>query len=132
MPLDAYECMRSYTTAYQAAIQQPTGSRFGADAIYNGENRGRGAIMSYYLKIDKSFVDHITNNKTDQAMVKSIISMGKNLDMRVLAEGVETAEHAAILKQSGCDLFGQLLILFTIFYSFTNLCFTRNISIKFR
>ena len=57
------------------------------------------------LKIDKSFVDHITNNKTDQAMVKSIISMGKNLDMRVLAEGVETAEHVAILKQSGCDLF---------------------------
>ena len=57
------------------------------------------------LKIDKSFVDHITDNKTDQAMVKSIISMGKNLDMRVLAEGVETIEQATILKQSGCDLF---------------------------
>ncbi len=44
-------------TAYQAATQQPTGSRFGADAIYQGENRKRGAIISYYInkpnKIDK-------------------------------------------------------------------------------
>lgn len=57
------------------------------------------------LKIDKSFVDHITNNETDQAMVKSIIGIGKNLNMRVLAEGVETAEHAKILENAGCDLF---------------------------
>jgi len=36
-------------TAYQAETQQPTGSRFGADAMYHGENRGRGAIISYYI-----------------------------------------------------------------------------------
>lgn len=57
------------------------------------------------LKIDKSFVDHITNNGADEAMVKSIISIGKNLNMRVLAEGVESEQHLHILKQSGCDLF---------------------------
>jgi len=57
------------------------------------------------LKIDKSFVDQISHNKKDQAMVKSIIGIGKNLNMRVLAEGVETAEHVEILKYSGCDLF---------------------------
>lgn len=57
------------------------------------------------LKIDKSFVDQISTNKKDQAMVKSIIEIGKNLDMRVLAEGVETAEHVKILEDSGCDLF---------------------------
>ena len=39
-------------TAYQAAYQQPTGSRFGADALYSGENRGYGAILSYFVKID--------------------------------------------------------------------------------
>lgn len=39
-------------TAYQAAYQQPTGSRFGADAMYHGENRDYGAIFSYYVKID--------------------------------------------------------------------------------
>jgi len=37
-------------TAYQAAYQQPTGSRFGGDALYNGENRGYGARMKYYFK----------------------------------------------------------------------------------
>merc|ERR1711974_106990 len=36
-------------TAYQAAYQQPTGSRFGADAMYHGENRDYGAIFSYYV-----------------------------------------------------------------------------------
>ncbi|WCO00688.1 WD40/YVTN/BNR-like repeat-containing protein [Psychroserpens ponticola] len=40
-------------TAYQAAYQQPTGSRFGADAMYHGENRGYGAQFSYYVKIDE-------------------------------------------------------------------------------
>lgn len=40
-------------TAYQAAYQQPTGSRFGGDAIYNGENRKKGAMITYYLKEGK-------------------------------------------------------------------------------
>ena len=37
--------------AYQSAYQQPTGSRFGADALYQGENRKRGAMLSYYIDI---------------------------------------------------------------------------------
>ena len=57
------------------------------------------------LKIDKSFVDQIAVNKKDQAMVKSIIGIGKNLNMRVLAEGVETIEHVKVLEDAGCDLF---------------------------
>ncbi len=40
--------------AYQAAYQQPTGSRFGADALYNGENRSYGAQFSYFITIDNS------------------------------------------------------------------------------
>ena len=40
-------------TAYQAAYQQPTGSRFGADALYNAENRKAGAMITYYLKEGK-------------------------------------------------------------------------------
>ncbi|MEM6514801.1 MAG: hypothetical protein AAF688_01370 [Bacteroidota bacterium] len=39
-------------TAYQAAYQQPTGSRFGADATYHGENRNYGAQFSYYVKVE--------------------------------------------------------------------------------
>jgi len=38
-------------TAYQSAYQQPTGSRFGGDALYQGENRKRGAIISYFIAI---------------------------------------------------------------------------------
>lgn len=40
-------------TAYQAAYQQPTGSRFGGDALYNAENRKYGAMITYYLKEGK-------------------------------------------------------------------------------
>ncbi|APX99787.1 VPS10 domain-containing protein [Lacinutrix venerupis] len=40
-------------TAYKAAYQQPTGSRFGADAMYNGENRGSGARFRYFVKVDE-------------------------------------------------------------------------------
>jgi diguanylate cyclase (GGDEF)-like protein len=57
------------------------------------------------LKIDKSFVDNISFDKNDKAMVNSIISMGKNLGMMVLAEGVETKEQASILSDAGCDLY---------------------------
>ncbi|KGL62876.1 VPS10 domain-containing protein [Polaribacter sp. Hel1_85] len=49
--------------AYQAATQQPTGSRFGADAIYQGENRKRGAIISYYINAP---LDKKTNNKQNE------------------------------------------------------------------
>ncbi len=41
-------------TAYQAAYQQPTGSRFGGDALFNGENRDSGAQFSYYLKVQEN------------------------------------------------------------------------------
>ncbi|MEM8508471.1 MAG: hypothetical protein AAF717_11605 [Bacteroidota bacterium] len=41
-------------TAYLAAYQQPTGSRFGGDALYNAENRKRGAMITYYLKEGKA------------------------------------------------------------------------------
>ncbi|WP_022942373.1 bifunctional diguanylate cyclase/phosphodiesterase [Psychromonas hadalis] len=57
------------------------------------------------LKIDKSFVDHIVNNKSDRAMAASIITMGKNLGMTVLAEGVEDKQQAEILQAAGCDLY---------------------------
>ena len=40
-------------TAYQSKNQQPTGSRFGADAMYQGENRKSGAIISYYVAVPK-------------------------------------------------------------------------------
>ncbi|WP_431135143.1 VPS10 domain-containing protein [Psychroserpens mesophilus] len=54
-------------TAYQAAYQQPTGSRFGADAMYHGENRSNGAVFSYYVKIDEKKKDDKTENDEDES-----------------------------------------------------------------
>ncbi len=53
-------------TAYQAAYQQPTGSRFGADAMYNAENRKKGAMITYYLKEGKKKVDKPEKEKDDE------------------------------------------------------------------
>ncbi len=50
--------------AYQAAYQQPTGSRFGGDAMYNGENRDGGARISYYFKSDSKA--EMNNNKEEE------------------------------------------------------------------
>ncbi len=55
------------------------------------------------LKIDKSFVDDVTTNSDDAAIALSVISLAHNLNMRVIAEGVETREQAAFLAKHGCD-----------------------------
>lgn len=54
------------------------------------------------LKIDKSFVSHVTENKEDQAIVQTIISMSHTLGLNVIAEGVETREQMKLLEQCGC------------------------------
>jgi len=58
------------------------------------------------LKIDRSFVRGITTNSDDASIVCAVISMGKNLHMRVVAEGVETREQLAFLQDRECP-FGQ-------------------------
>ena len=55
------------------------------------------------LKIDQSFVRDMHENENSKALVKSIIALGKNLDMSVVAEGVEKQEEAQSLKSMGCD-----------------------------
>jgi EAL domain-containing protein (putative c-di-GMP-specific phosphodiesterase class I) len=55
------------------------------------------------IKIDQSFVRDITANADDATIVSAVIGMGKNLNDRVIAEGVETHEQLAFLRTQQCD-----------------------------
>jgi diguanylate cyclase (GGDEF)-like protein/PAS domain S-box-containing protein len=55
------------------------------------------------LKIDQSFVRWITTNPNEATLVSAIIHIGQSLHLRVIAEGVETAEDLAFLKAHNCD-----------------------------
>jgi len=55
------------------------------------------------LKIDKSFVNDVLTNNDDAEIAIAIIRLSHALNLRVVAEGVETLEQVAFLKQNGCD-----------------------------
>lgn len=55
------------------------------------------------LKIDQSFVRDIATNPDSAAIIKAIISLGHNLNLTVLAEGIETEEHFQFLLKHGCN-----------------------------
>lgn len=56
-----------------------------------------------YLKIDRSFVSYLTENSTDRALVEAIIVMAHKLDIKTIAEGIETEEQLDLLLEFGCD-----------------------------
>jgi len=55
------------------------------------------------LKIDQSFIQHIQYQAADQSIVRTIIELGRNLGLKVIAEGVEEPEQQEILTSMGCD-----------------------------
>ncbi|MFJ9464107.1 MULTISPECIES: EAL domain-containing protein [Viridibacillus] len=57
-----------------------------------------------YLKIDRSFIQHICSLDDKQAVVDAIIQMAHRLHMKVIAEGVEQREQVQLLRKMGCDM----------------------------
>lgn len=73
---------------------------------------GTGYSSLYYLtrlqidsiKIDRSFIQHMEYSKENEMVITSIISMAKNLQLQIIAEGVETYNQLAMLKKMNCEL----------------------------
>ncbi len=65
------------------------------------------SYLHYYpidtLKVDQTFVRNMRADDSARELVKSIIALGKNMQMKTIAEGVEDLEDAQILKEMGCD-----------------------------
>ena len=55
------------------------------------------------LKIDQSFIRNALNDQDDASIAKTIIGLGRSLNLKVIAEGVETKDHEDFLRTEGCD-----------------------------
>jgi diguanylate cyclase (GGDEF)-like protein len=62
------------------------------------------------LKVDRAFVNDITTDADDAAIVRAIISLGHNLNLKIVAEGVETPAQLEFLRAAGCDLIQGFLM----------------------
>ena len=81
------------------------GVRFSIDDFGTGYSSFR-YIKSFpvdSLKIDQSFISNMDHNASDVAIVQAIIGLAKNLNLSVIAEGVETEAQRAWLASEGCD-----------------------------
>jgi len=112
LPRGALELEVTETTLMediQAAAQHLRGLRE-SGALIAIDDFGTGYSSLNYLrslpldkiKIDKSFVQDVLDDEDDATIVRTIIQLGKNLGMQVIAEGVETREQEAYIIAQGC------------------------------
>src|SRR5690606_16975502 len=63
-----------------------------------------------FIKIDRSFINNMTASDEDFSLCEAIIAMAHKLGIKVIAEGVETAQQKSLLKEIGCDYAQGFLI----------------------
>lgn len=56
------------------------------------------------LKIDKSYIDNIADNVSEQEIIKAVIALAHALDMKVISEGIESQEQSDIISRFNCDI----------------------------
>ncbi len=82
----------------------------GIDIEIDDFGSGRTSIISLLkvnprrLKIDRQLIIPMLDSKAPRKLVRSVIEIGKSLDIVVVAEGVESMRHAQMLKRMGCDV----------------------------
>ena len=62
------------------------------------------------IKIDRSFIEELTENASDQSMIEMILNLSKVFGLKVVAEGIETPEQEEILVKGNCDLLQGFLL----------------------
>jgi diguanylate cyclase (GGDEF)-like protein/PAS domain S-box-containing protein len=55
------------------------------------------------LKVDRSFMHDVQHDRNARALARAIIAMGRSLNLEIIAEGIETEEQLAFLREEGCD-----------------------------
>jgi len=55
------------------------------------------------LKIDQSFIRNLARDEDDRTIAAAVISLGQKLNLKIIAEGVETDEQLAFLRENQCD-----------------------------
>ncbi len=84
-------------------------ARMGVDIAVDDFGTGHSSLSYlkdfpiHYLKVDRSFVMGLPEDQDALAIVRAIVAMAKNLKLKVIAEGVETARQRDLLAEMGCD-----------------------------
>jgi diguanylate cyclase (GGDEF)-like protein len=91
--------------AYNLAALRETGVQFAIDDFGTGYAGFQFLqfVPVWKIKIDKSFVDNVTQNPSDAAIIQAITSMGRGLNLKVIAEGVENEGQMKYLRSVRCD-----------------------------
>ena len=91
-------------------------SDFGVQVAIDDFGTGHSTLSSlrdlpvHQLKIDRAFITDLAQNPKDAAITRAIIAMAHGLGLTVIAEGVESEEQLAILREEACDQVQGLLI----------------------
>ena len=108
----ALEITESFMIENLAPIAEKLASLKAAGFSLSLDDFGKGySSLSYlkglpidYIKIDKAFIDDITETENGRVLVNAIVSLSHRLGFTVVAEGVEDAAQVALLRDYGCDM----------------------------